>query len=142
MFIKILLRWIMGGSLTSAIVAHDWYYAHKIVSISAGTIAFLLAILFFHLLVFLEFAEVIELNNPYAKKLIFWFRLWLLALVFGISIAEVFTNGEFNNRLGVLYAMVRMQVSSSIIIFPEFIFRIIFSFKQKLKKGQSRSHNK
>jgi hypothetical protein len=137
MIVKFLMNWVMGGSLTSGFIAHDFYYFDKYIGINMASWVLLAALVWFHILVFMHQIHLAHVPTVKDKKRIERLRLAIMITSLVICTAEGVYNlangsGNFSVR-GVLATI----LSLAVIIFPEVVFKILFIFRIDQRKNDA-----
>ena len=132
MKILLILQWIMGGTLTAGFVAHDQYYVHKYLGITLYSVILLIAILWFHLIIFLEKAGYVEVISSKEGRRVQKIRFWVAILTILICFADCLNNIRVHNQSYFSYKNITATIFSMIlVIFPEVVFKIVFVFRRK-----------
>lgn len=131
----VFLQRLMASSLTTGIVIHDYYYIDKYFQVSFYSLSLVLAIAYFHLLVFLEHSGIAEIKTaeyvPKINRMRFFVGIagviiCLLDIVHKSSLNLIaFPSTEY--ILNALFSLL-------LVTFPDTIIKLIFQFQQNKRK--------
>lgn len=136
MRIMLFLQHFMGLTLTAGFFAHDIYFTDNFIGINTPSVVFLLSLFWFHLLVYLREAGLVHLRDEKHQRLITRLKIFVGCF---ISIAIIFADiHSKNNGSWYIFEILFLNVIHLfILIFPEYIFRLVFVFDFKRNKSEN-----
>jgi hypothetical protein len=128
-----ILQRFMGGTLTTGYFAHDYYYTSKYAGINVPSILFLLAMLWFHTIVFLLEAKLAEVISQASKKKIEYARIIITFYAVFFCLADCYEKIiEGADNFLTINNISSTLLSLFLVIFPGSVFKIIFVIKAKI----------
>jgi len=130
----LIIQRIMGATLTVGFFAHDIEFTEKLIGIRIVSIVFLTALFWFHVLVFLKEAKLAHINSLKHNQAVEQLRIIIAALS---CVACLFDNFRNAKLAGIDYLSFENicvnAITILVLVFPEFIFKIIFVFEPPTK---------
>lgn len=125
------LQHFMAISLTTGFIAHDIYYVHKYIGFSISSLVLLAAIVWFHILVFLQQSGYAEPLDERFTNQIKKVRLIVATITTFICVTETFFHILQHNQEISIKNIATLLLSLLIVLFPEFVYAFIYALKRK-----------